>query len=267
MSMVGRALWYIPTARTLPVVWDAIKRTDYVDKLIVKNFQKDTADEIATQFFLKREEYDYLIISTDDVVGAPHQVELLLEDEEEHEYPIVTGWCNHIYPLASLCIDPIDPEVIAQALEKPFPGLGADEYRLPLLRDIVAGDFGYPFFNVWFTGMPLTLIRRETLKEVPFREFRFLKDEYCVTPLAKERGRGVMQDLQWAIDCDMKGIPIVTDARIFLLHVFGTRGALKIGENPSVGLSAAKDHDVSKEEKDDIYALIGEIVDKAWSEI
>ncbi|GAH89588.1 unnamed protein product, partial [marine sediment metagenome] len=57
--MTGKALWYIPTVRNLPVVWDAIKRTDYVDKLIVKNFQKDTADEIAMQFFLKREEYDY----------------------------------------------------------------------------------------------------------------------------------------------------------------------------------------------------------------
>jgi len=265
--MVGRALWYIPTARTLPVVWDPIERTDYVDKLILQNFQKDTADEIAMQFFLKREEYDYLIISTDDVVGAPHQVELLLEDEEKHEFPIITGWCNHIYPLASLCIDPIDPKAIAQALESPYPGLGAEEYRFPLLHDIITGSLGYPFFKVWFTGMPLTLIRRETLREVPFRAFRLTRDKHCVTPMAKKRGRGVMQDLQWAIDCAEKGISITTDARIFLLHVFGTLGTLKIGENPSVGFSAAKDHDVSKEEKTEIYALLDEIVDKAWREI
>ena len=111
------------------------------------------------------------------------------------------------------------------------------------------------------------MIRRETLKEVPFRPFRLMRDEHCVTPMAKERGRGVMQDLQWAIDCDMKGVPIVTDARIFLLHVFGTLGALKVGENPSVGLSAAKDSNHSKEELDEIYALLDEIVDKAWREI
>lgn len=265
MSMGGKALWYIPTARTLPVVWDCIKRTDYVDKLIVKNFQKDTADEIAMQFFLKREEYDYLIISTDDVVGAPHQVELLLEAEEEYEYPIVTGWCNHVNQWASLCIDPIAPEVLTQSREKPYPGLSAKDYRLPFLRDIVAGNFGYPFFKVWFTGMPLTLIRRETLKEVPFREFRFLKDKYCVTPMAKKRGRGVMQDIQWAIDCAEKGISIITDARIFLLHVFGTRGALKIGENPSVAFAATDP--TSKEEKVEIYALIDKIVEKAWREI
>ncbi|GAH87287.1 unnamed protein product, partial [marine sediment metagenome] len=137
--MTGKALWYIPTVRNLPVVWDAIKRTDYVDKLIVKNFQKDTADEIAMQFFLKREEYDYLIISTDDVVGAPHQVELLLEDEEEHAFPIVTGWCNHVNQWASLCIDPIAPEALTQALEKPYPGLSLEEYRFPLIRRANSG--------------------------------------------------------------------------------------------------------------------------------
>lgn len=265
--MGGRALWYIPTARTLPVVWDCINRTDYVDKLIVKNFQKDTADEIAMQFFFRREEYDYLIISTDDVVGAPHQVKLLLEDEEENGFPIVSGWCNHINQWASLRVEPLDSELLVQALEEPFPGIGTVDYHFPGINEVVAGVLGYPFFTVWFTGMPLTLIRRETLREVPFKAFRFLQDKHCVTPMAKKRGRGMMQDLQWAIDCAKKGVPIVTDARIFLLHVFGTREALKVGENPSVGLSAAKDSDVSKEEKDEIYALLDEIVEKAWREI
>ncbi|GAH85545.1 unnamed protein product, partial [marine sediment metagenome] len=60
--------------------------------------------------------------------------------------------------------------------------------------------------------------------------------------------------------------PIVTDARIFLLHVFGTRGVLNVGKNVSVGLSV-KGSETSKEEKEEIHALLDEIVDKAWREI
>jgi len=272
--MTGKTLFFIPTAKTpMPGVWSWIDRTNYVDKLIVRNLQKDTAEEIAMQFFFQRDEYDYLIVTTDDVVGHPFQVRHLLDVEEEHGFPILSGWCNHLFPYASLCVDPIDPESLEGALEKPFPGLDLSEYKFVLNRDVVTGVFGFPFFKVWYTGIPLTLIQKETLKQVPFREWRRWRDEFCITSEAKKEGRGVMFDLQWAIDCAEKAIPITTDVRVFLLHIFTGLGegvyqtrSMDVGKNPRLKFIPAVGEERSSEEMDEINALLREISVSAWKE-
>ena len=265
--MTGKALWFIPTAKErMPAVWNWIDKTDHVDKLILRNFQKDTADEIAMQFFFARDEYDYFILSTDDVLGTEHQVKMLLDDEEEHGFPIISGWCNHVDILASLRVEPLDPTFLIEARKKPFPGLHYTEYDFTLSRDVVSGDFGYPFFEVWFTGIPLTLIRKKTLREVPFREFRRCNDQFCVTPEARKEGRGVMQDLQWAIDCAEKKIPITIDARIFLLHVFNTRSRIRVGRKPHVSFIPAKGQIPTRDDQVEIDSLLREIAISAWKE-
>lgn len=262
--MAGRALWFIPTARKpMPALWDWVEKTDYVDKLIVRNFQKDTADEIAMQFFFAREEYDYFIISTDDVMGHPNHVQMLLDDTEEYGFSIISGWCNHVHLWASLRIDPMAPEFIKEILSRPYPGLGLPDYEFALARDVVLGAFGYPFFRTWFTGVPLTLIRKEALRKVPFREFRLFKDDYCLTPEAKEEGRGTMQDLQWAIDCEAEGIPIHVDARVFLLHVFNTKFLMTVGEKPHAEFIPATGQAVDDR---GISRLLEEVVESALKE-
>lgn len=263
--MPGKALLFIPSAKSpMPAVWSWIHRTNYVDKLIIRNFQKDTADEIAMKFFFQRDEYDYFIITTDDVVGHQFQVRHLLIVENQHEFPIISGWCNHVKLWASLCVDPIAPELLQQALNRSFPGLELNEYGFVLSRDIVSGLYGFPFFEAWFTGMPLTLIRKEVLRKVPFRGWRRWKDKFCVTPEAKKEGREVMQDVQWAIDCAKEKIPITTDARIFLLHVFNTRTLMRIGKNPHVEFVPARGEKRSKEELSEIDALLEELAVSAW---
>ena len=251
-------------------VWDWINRTNYVDKLIVRNFQKDTADEIAMQFFFQRE-YDYLIVTTDDVLGHPFQVLHLLEMEEKHGFPILSAWCNHLYSYASLCVDPIDSELLEDARRKPWPGLALEEYKFALSHDIASGAFGFPFFKVWYTGVPLTLIQKDVLRRVPFREWRLQRDDYCVTPEARREGRGVMQDVQWAMDCAEEDVPVTVDARVFLLHVFTGLGvgvsdglALEVGRKPRVRFVPAVGEKRSPEEMDEINGLLGEIAASAW---
>ncbi len=102
------------------------------------------------------------------------------------------------------------------------------------------------------------------LRRVPFREWRRRKDNYCITPQAREEGRGVMFDLQWAIDCAREEIPITVDARIFLLHVFKTAGAMQVGKNPAVQFIPAEKR--TKEEMSEIEALLEEIKTSAWKE-
>ncbi len=85
-------------------------------------------------------------------------------------------------------------------------------------------------------------------------------------------GRGVMFDLQWAIDCAEKDVPIITDARIFLSHIFTgqgesmhqTRRAMDIGKNPRLKFIPAVDEKRSPEEMDEINALLREISVSAW---
>jgi len=265
--MTGRALFFIPAAKTpMPAVWNWIDRTNYVDKLIVRNFQKGTAAEIAMQFFFQSGEYEYLIVTTDDLLGHQFQVMHLLAVEKEYDYPILTGWCNHVDLWASLRVEPLDPEFLEAARSRPFPGLVFEEYDFTLSRDVVTGAFGYPFFKTWFTGIPLTLIQKDILWRVPFREWRRRKDNYCITPQAKEEGRGVMFDLQWAIDCAREEIPITVDVRIFLLHVFKTGSAMRVGEDPSFSFTSAADEERSKEEMAEIEGLLGEITLAALKE-
>ncbi len=268
LRQMGKALFFIPTAKTpMPAVWNWINQTDYVDKLILQNFQKGVASEIAMQFFFQQDEYDYLIVTTDDVLGHQFQVRHLLDVEEEHRFPILSGWCNHVDLWASLRVEPLETEFLEKALNRPFPGMVFEEYDFTLSRDVVTGSFGFPFFKVWFTGIPLTLIQKEALKRVPFREWRRCKDDYCITPQAKEEGRGVMFDLQWAIDCAEKKIPITIDARVFLLHVFKTRSGMQVGQKPpSVHFFPAVDEPRSPEELAEIDGLLREISASAWEE-
>lgn len=213
---MGKALWYIPSAREYPLVWSWIDKVDFVDKLIVKNYQKDIADEIAMRFFFKHPEYSYMIISTDDVVGSPDHLRMLIKDAETHKFPIISGWCNHRKRYASVSVKPCNVKKLRGVLKLRY-------YNLITIKSIVLNRYGYPFFRAWFTGMPLTLITRRTLKRVPFRPFRHIKDRFCITKKSKRKGRGVMQDVQFGIDCARKKIPIRIDARIFLLHIFLSR--------------------------------------------
>lgn len=262
--MVGRALWFIPSARSIPVFWDWVNRVDFVDKLIIKNHQWDTAVDIARHFFF-RQEYDYFFITSDDVIGYPDHVKMLIQDVEEHEFQIISGWCNHLGPYASLSVEPMDPEVLKGSLEKPYPGLNLEDYKFVHVRDLVIGKYGYPFVKAWFNGCPLALFRRDALKAIPFRAWRYLRDKYCMTALAKKKGRPVMADIPIAIDCVEKNIPLMTDVRIFLYHIFGTRGILKVGtDKPWVGFVESKNEKRSKDEIAEINALIAEASDMAW---
>lgn len=261
--MSGKALWFIPSARTIPVFWDFVSRVDFVDKLIVKNYQWDTAVNIARHFFFKQD-YDYYIICSDDVIGYPDHLKMLIQDTEEHGFQVISGWCNHLSHMASLSVTPIDEEILKNSLEKPFPGLQLKDYNFASVRDLATGAYGFPFVTAWFNGGPLLLLRRDALKEIPFRGWRYHKDKYCITPDAKKRGRPLMADVTFAIDCVKKRIPLMTDVRIFLYHIFGTRKRIKVGiENPKVSFVSAEER--TKDEIEEIEALIIEATNIAWN--
>ena len=240
-------LWYICTARKLLPFWSWAEQVNFVDKLIVKNYMKHDADAIAVRYFFKHK-YEHLIISTDDILGSPDHVRLLLQDEEEHGFPVIGGWCNVDLEKgwSALSLDPADPGAIETKI------VSFDTYGFLPMRDVILAQvphqeetrrkYGWPFIRVWFTGLPLTLIRRETLRKVPFKPFRSRRDRYCnLFPETRGRSRGVQFDLQFALDCAANNIPIIVDTRIFLLHFGQTGRFLKLGkERRSIQLVKAE---------------------------
>lgn len=228
----GKTLFYIAAARKFSVFWDWVNKVDFLDKLIVKNHLLHEAHAYAMKYFAEHHEYDYLLMSSDDVQGTPDLVRLLLEDEEKNGFPVVSGWCNVLVdkPWASVSVKPMGADIIASKLVE------YGSYNFLHIHDIILAKNGYPFFKAWFVGLPLTLIKREVLEKVTLRPFRNRSRDrytkYALDPEVQKTGRGIMFDLQFAIDCARAKIPITVDSRVFLLH-FGFMGEyLKIGVEP-----------------------------------
>ena len=229
---MGESLWYIAIGRKFNIVYDWIGRVDFVDKLLVRFHLHHEADDVAMRFFNEHKEYDSMIVSSDDVLGTPDNVRMLLEDEEKNNFPVVSGWCNVLIdkPWAAVSMGANRQAIRTKVVR-------FEDYNFITVHDIILAKYGYPYFKAWFTGMPLTLIKREVLEKFPLRPFRMHRDPICHYALDKDiregrKARGVMQDFQFACDCAVNKVPITIDARIFLLH-FGFMGLyLKIGEMP-----------------------------------
>lgn len=233
---MDKALWFIAGARDLTIAYDWINKVDYVDKLIVRNYMHHHAHEIGRNYFLQHPEYDYFIISSDDVLGCESQLKMLLQDEKENNFPVVSGWCNVKLDAGWAAVS-----------RQPHDGIQTkktsyEAYHFVNMEDIILAKCGYPFAKMWFVGLPLTLIQRELLEQnkITFSPFIKIKDRCCVTEETRQNGRGVMFDLQFAIECWRNNIPIIVDTRIFLLHFGMTGPYVKVGsENPTITLIKA----------------------------
>lgn len=224
-EVTGRALWYIPSGRNFRLFWDWVNRVNFVDKLIVKNHLTHEAHNIARRFFFAHD-YDYLIIGHDDYLGSPDHIRLLLEDEEKYRYPIISGWSNIWLPPYKKERQALASLSLRRASGIETRNVTMENYGFVAMREILTEKFGFPIVNVWFIGFPLTLIRRETYKKISLKPFKNVNDEFCYTSQTKKDGRGIVFDLQFAIDCEKHNIPIRVDTRVFLLH-FGKQNMYK----------------------------------------
>ena len=232
---MSKILWFIPSPRRFRLFWSWVNRVDFVDKLIVKNHVHHDAIKIGMDYFKEHKEYTHLLLSSDDVLGTPEDVKMLIRDERRQGFPVVTGWNNtaHVEDHSNITVKRVS--VVDENLNKI-----ADKFRpskvypyLPIV-DVVAGKYGYPFIKAWYAGFPLALIQRKTLMKIPFRPFMLQKDRFCTTPRTMARGRGKGYDLQFSIDCRKNKIPVMVDTRIFLLHFGKTKEFLRIGKDRSI---------------------------------
>jgi GT2 family glycosyltransferase len=198
-----------------------IDQITFLDKLLVKYYNHEEAFQIIRNFFLEHKEYTHLLIYAEDVLATPDSVKLLIKDAEEYNYPVVTAWFNFDFKRDWIAISTKDLSRERIVL--------AEQYNFLKPTDMLFYDS--PFMEVTFTGMPLTLIRRDVVEKVTFKPYSYTHDKILGTYMK----RGTMFDLQFCLECRSLGIPIVLDKRAFAVHFGDTRRFINLRNGqPSV---------------------------------
>ncbi len=218
-----KVLWFIPSPRDFSLFKWWMEKVDFIDKLWIRFKPSHIAYKEGVKFFLDKD-YDYMLISTDDILATPYHIQLLLEDIEKHNFDVVGGWINYdfnnpvSYRYASLTFKPprgFNPK-------NPLSIHSARQYPFITIREIVAENWETPLIKVWFNGLALTMIKRWLVEKTKLQPFRIIKDMMFE--------RGVMYDLKFSSDCEQLGVDYYVDLRCFCLHFGDTRKLLKVNK-------------------------------------
>ena len=182
------------------------------DRLIIRFVTEFKAYEQARDFFLEHEEYDYLVLATDDIVVKPEHIGQLQKDLEEFKFPVISGVMN---------VDQLDwlkPDGdLNICYELALKDRKLRHYSWIKRKDLPKDDI----FLVKFSGFPLMAIRRDIVMMTPFAADGLFK--------GKEMHFGASLDFVFCWFCHEKGIPIYADKRIDMQHL-RLSGRMQLGE-------------------------------------
>jgi len=167
------------------------------DKIIPTFTSEWTAYQQMRNYFLSHKEYTHLVLATDDIVVLPKHVDMLQDDLELHDYPILSGMMN---------VEEAEPDKLNLTWELPSKDRKARKYKW-LMRDDLPKE---RFFKVGFSGFPLMAIRRDLIDQYTFMADRVFE--------GKAPHRGASLDTVfcwWAKD---NNIPITVDQEIEMRH-------------------------------------------------
>lgn len=229
-------LGVVMSVREFPLCWWWLRRINWIDKLIVRYYPHHIAHQIAQEFFMEHSEYSHFLFLNEDTFTTPCHVKLIEEDVREYDLPVIGGYSNYDFRHHSVNFNFRD-----------LRGLRiytAEQYRLRNIDEIARREFigeDVEWFNsyivkVFYQGLTLTAIKREVLEKVPIRPYKFVVDNI----LGVMMRRGIMHDLQFAIDLKNAGIPWYVDLRAFVPHLPCSRGFIDLrGKRPYVKLIRA----------------------------
>jgi hypothetical protein len=204
-----KVLMSVAGVRWFPLCKYWIDQITFLDKLLVKYHNSDEAYSIIRNFFLEHKEYTHLLIYAEDVLATPDVVKLLIMDARLLNYPVVTGWLNYDFKRNWVAISTKDLSKTKVTI--------AEQYYFLKPTDMLFYD--NPLMEVTFTGMPLTLIRRDVVEKTTFKPYSYVYDNLLGTFMRL----GTMFDLQFCLECRRLSIPIILDKRVFTVHFGDTR--------------------------------------------
>ncbi len=188
------ALFCVPSPRDIEIVENCLNILKY-DKLYAKYFPEIKAYELLRKYFLKNKKYTHLVISPDDLLVSPYKVQVLVEDLEKHDFPILSGYCNVLGR---------GPEC---AITKNLPAETSPEYDWYTVDELK--NCKTRFIRVGFSGFPCMIIRRDIVEKIPFHGI----------DCGSNQIRGL--DVGFANSCDESNIPITVDTQVHFIHLKG----------------------------------------------
>ena len=226
-------LMVVMSVRDFKIVWRWIDKIDFLDKLVIKYFTHDKAHEIAKEFFMRHREYSHMLVYAEDILATPCHVKMLIKDAESRDFDVISGYSNFDLKRKWLAFS-------LKNLSK-TKIISANQYGFPTIDYILTDKFNDVYLRVFFVGLPLTLIKRSVLEKVSFRPYKYIID-YA---LGKKLKRGIMFDLQFAIECYKLGIPIYIDKRVFVIHFGDTRKYINLKyKTPWIGFQKAHSNEM-----------------------
>lgn len=181
---------------------------DSTDKLYIKNFRHDEAHNIAKKFFLEHD-YTHFLFLTEDIIVTPEHIRLIEEDIMLHDFPVLCGWSNVDHTSEYANISFYDMRKTNVSFRQ--------QYRHPLIRDIVHGAYGTDFIQVKFQGNVLACYRRDVVEKLSFKPYKYVSHPQYAKCFG-QASHGIMFDLQMCNELLDMGIPITCDVRLFAPH-------------------------------------------------
>jgi len=168
------------------------------DKIIPRFVTEFKAYKMMRDYFLRHTEYTHLVLATDDIVVHPKHVDMLIDDLELHDYPVLSGMMN---------VETTDTQNVNLAMELPLKDRRLRAYTW-MKRDELPDE---QFFRVAFSGFPLMAIHRDLINQYTFLADRVFEGQ--------PPDRGASLDLVFCYWCQKNGIPIMVDQTIDMKHL------------------------------------------------
>ena len=163
MSNKIKPLICIPSPRSIPIVLEALNEVKQ-DKLWIKdNFDELQVYALMRNYFLQNKEYTHLVILPDDLFVDAETFDILMNDLQKKDYPVLSGICNfncdkwETYNI-DLAIDYNHNLGKSYLLANEIP-----HYDYYIRTGKVKG-----IKKVAFSGFPMTFVRRDVVEKIPF---------------------------------------------------------------------------------------------------
>jgi len=201
--------------RRLPFFVNSIRKIDYMDVALAKNYPLVDAQNVIIKFFLSHD-YDILIFTSDDTEipsKAPLQI---LTDMEALGHDIITGWsnCREKGFDANITLNTI-PQIDAQKDH----AVWYHQYHFLSLNELQKllklGKYMVP---VWFVGWSLTAMTRKVVEKWKPRGWYFQHTEPFHYVHEGKKGCWCSSDLWFSWLMWKNGFSKYADLRVFVPH-------------------------------------------------
>jgi len=181
------------------------------DKIIPRFTAEWGAYAQMRKYFLNHTEYTHLVLATDDIVVHPRHIDILQDDLEITDYPVLTGMMN---------VEQNDMINRNISMSLPIKDRKHRHYDWLTINQIESFE---RFFKVAFSGFPLMAIRRDIVNEIMFDADRVFE--------GKPPNRGASLDTVFCWYCQERDIPITVDKKIDMKHLRKS-GRLRLDKTP-----------------------------------